>query len=323
VSRNKNQKIRRGAFTMTHINRIPDLLDAMVVSPSVAESCRRVGIDPRTHWNYLIRSRRGDPLLQNIVWHGVTANYEQHCQNAKVLAAAAIEQAALDRALNGVIVDVFFQGHRQYEMVEKEQFKGWSDRDMYDLGYEPEDRFEKVPVKQWLKPSDQLVIKVLESWHRKYRPHQQVDVNYGGVLRLERADERTTKTIEAKPLLEDDTDVEQRGGRLALGRPAKSSEEMDAWNKAGEFKAQPVTFVDAEGNRTERVAAPDPLLPQPGDSEPLRSMKEKPRPGAADDVRSKNPAPTPPANPRQQSTAGDGRERIGYGKVAPGGYSVP
>jgi len=140
------------------------------------------------------------------------------------------------------------------------------------------------------------------------------------VLRLERADEPSTKVVDEKPLLEDDTDVEQQGGHLALGRPAKSSEEMDAWNKAGEFKAQPVTFVNAEGNRTERVAAPDPLLSQAGSSKPIRSIKEKARPGATDDVGSKNPAPTPPANPRQQSTAGDGRERIGYGKVAPGGY---
>jgi hypothetical protein len=88
---------------------------------------------------------------------------------------------------------------------------------------------------------------MLESWHNRYRPHQQVDVNYGGVLRLERADERMPKTIEHKPLFDDQEDVEQRGGHLALGRPAKDSAEMDKWNAAGELKPQPVTFVDAEG----------------------------------------------------------------------------
>jgi integrase len=36
----------------------------------------------------------------------------------------------------------------------------------------------------------------------------------------------------------------QRGGHLALGRPAKDSAEMEKWNAAGEFKPEPVTFVD-------------------------------------------------------------------------------
>ena len=195
--------------------------------------------------------------------------------------------------------------------------------------YGQRDRFKRdehgnrVQVKQWLKPSEQLAIKMLESWHKKYRPHQQVDVNYGGVLRLERADERTAPQVKViEHFVEEDNETEQRGGHLALGRPAQSSEEMDKWNQSGEFKPQPVAFVDAEGNRTERVAASDPLLSQPGDSESVGGMKEKARSGIIHDVGSKNPTPTPPANPRQQSTASDGRERVGYGKVPPGGYRV-
>ena len=193
---------------------------------------------------------------------------------------------------------------------------------MVARGFDPSERYERKPVKQWLKPSDQLVIRMLEAWNKRYRPHQQVDVTYGGVLRLERDGERAAKTIDQKPIFDEDVETEQRGGHLALGRPAKDSAELDKWNAAGEFKPQPVTFVDAEGKRTERVAAPDPLLSQSGDSDPVRGMKEKARPGATDDVGSKNPTPTPPANTRQQSTAGDGRERTGYGKVPPGGYRV-
>ena len=152
--------------------------------------------------------------------------------------------------------------------------------------YGQRDRFKRdehgnrVQVKQWLKPSEQLAIKMLESWHKKYRPHQQVDVNYGGVLRLERADERTAPQVKViEHFVEEDNETEQRGGHLALGRPAQSSEEMDKWNQSGEFKPQPVAFVDAEGNRTERVAASDPLLSQPGDSESVGGMKEKARSG--------------------------------------------
>jgi hypothetical protein len=77
-------------------------------------------------------------------------------------------------------------------------------------------------------------------------------------------------------LLDDGHDVvEQRGGHLALGRPAKDSAEMDKWNAAGEFNPQPVAFVDAEGNRTVRVAALDPLLAQPDNSDLVRAPNPK------------------------------------------------
>ena len=87
---------------MSHYDKIPDLLANLVASPSIAEACRRTGMTPATHWNYLIRSKQGDPRFQEIEWHGVqSAVLATRGQYARVLAAAAIEQAALDRALNG------------------------------------------------------------------------------------------------------------------------------------------------------------------------------------------------------------------------------
>jgi len=301
------------------LDQIPALLDALVTTPSITEAARRCFMHPSTVHNYLVRSRLGDAQLQSIEWYGVTAPFHLHFANTKILAAAAIEQAALDRALNGVEVDVFYQGRRQYETVEKEEFKGVADEDMVARGFDPSERYERKAVKQWLKPSDQLVIRMLEAWNKRYRPHQQVDVNYGGVLRLERDGEGTAKTIDQKSIFDDDAETKRRGGHLALGRPATDSAELDKWNAAGEFKTQPVTFVDAEGNRTERVAAPDPLLSQP-DSESARGMKEAARPGVnkPGDVGPGKSIPT--SHARQQSTAGDGRERTGYGNVAPGGY---
>jgi hypothetical protein len=304
---------------MSHYDRITDLLDALVTSPSVAEAARRCSMTPQTFWNYLLRSKRGDPLFQEIEWHGVTCSFDQHVQNAKVLAAAAIEQSALDRALNGSWVPSYYQGAPVWQ--ENDTFVGWSDKEMEALGYDPKrDRFvweigpdgkqRRKQVQAWLKPSEQLAIKMLESWHKRYRPHQQVDVNYGGVLRLERSDERTAmKTIEQKPLFDEQDDAEQRGGHLALGRPAKDSAEMDKWNAAGEFKPTPVTFVDAEANRTERVAAPDPLLSQPQAPAPIDGRGDK---------------PVKPVNSRTQETRdlpADGAGPL-RSRPLPGGYRV-
>ncbi len=161
---------------MSHYDKIPDLLANLVASPSIAEACRRTGMTPATHWNYLIRSKQGDPLFQEIEWHGVKAPYWQHVANTRVLAAAAIEQAALDRALNGCWVPSYFKGEPVFET--NEQFLGWTDEEMRALDYDPvRDRFvwegdppRRKQVMVWLKPSEQLAIRMLESWHKRYRP---------------------------------------------------------------------------------------------------------------------------------------------------------
>ena len=110
--------------------------------------------------------------------------------------------------------------------------------------------YETKPTKQWLKPSDALVIKMLESWNRKrYGAHQTVDVNYGGVLRLEK--DQTPKPVieQAAQVFEDEeAESEQRGGgHLALAAPAKSSEDFEERAASGEFDQAPVTFRDADG----------------------------------------------------------------------------
>jgi hypothetical protein len=58
--------------------------------------------------------------------------------------------------------------------------RGWSDKEMEAGGFDPKrDRFvweigpdgkqRRKQVQVWLKPSEQLAIKMLESWHKRYR----------------------------------------------------------------------------------------------------------------------------------------------------------
>jgi hypothetical protein len=233
------------------LDRIVPLLDAMVTTPEISVAARRVGLGVATVFRYLVRSRMGDPALQEIEWMGVAAPFHIHVtQNARALTAQAIQSSAMDRALNGVWVDVFYQGQRQYERVLKREYEGFTNAELDEFGHNVDDCYEMRPVKQWLKPSDALTIKMMESWDRRYAPHQTIDVQYGGVLRIERPNEQTTKTIEAKPIFDDSNDAEKQGGVLALARPAKSSEEMDAWAKQGDFKPRPVKFVRADGSTT-------------------------------------------------------------------------
>ncbi len=175
-----------------------------------------------------------------------------------------------------------------------------------------DEAYETKPTKQWLKPSDALTLRMLEAHNKKYRAHQQIDVNYGGVLRLERPEERTTKTIDATPQVfeEDAEETEQRDAHLALARPAKSSEELDKWAAAGEFNPQPVKFTNSRGEEMvleaeRKQVADDPLLKHPRCYDALTGRK-----------------PAPPPTPVGKATQPLDGAGIGRGTVPPGGFKV-
>ena len=240
------------------LNLLPAFLDALITTPSIATAAQRVGIGASTIMRYLVRSRMGDPELQEVEWMGVTASFHQHATvNARALTAQLVQGAALDRALNGHMADVFYQGVRQTERVLKPEYQGKSDDELaLIVGPDWEKEcYEVRPTMQHMKPSDALVLRVMEAFDKRYKPSQTIDVVYGGTLRLERPGEQTVKVIEHKPVFEDAVETEQRGGHLALARPAKDAAELDQWNKEGQFKPSPVAFVDADGKRTVLEAA--------------------------------------------------------------------
>jgi hypothetical protein len=237
---------------MAHFDRITDLLDNLLTC-SMAEASRRVGIDPRTPWRWLVQSRLGKAELQEVEFCGVIAPFHVHySQNVPALTAQQIQQTALERARDGVLTDVFFQGVRMFERVLKPEYADTPEDELWLIGPDWEKVcYERVATKQWLKPSDALVLKMLESWNRKrYGAHQTIDVQYGGVLRLEK--DQTTK-----PVIERTSDVfeeipdeaERQGGmHLALAAPAKSSADFEERAASGEFDQATVTFRDADGN---------------------------------------------------------------------------
>ena len=239
---------------MSRYEKIPELLDNLL-SASMAESARRVGISPSLPWKWLVQSRLGKPELQEIEFCGVIAPFHVHYgTNVPALTAQQIQQTALERARDGVMTDVFFQGVRMFEDVLRPEFEGKTDDDlMFEVG--PNYKticYERVPTKQWLKPSDALVVKMLEAWNRKrYGAHQTIDVQYGGVLRLEK--DQTNKpaiaqTVDAVFEEVPDEEEQQRGGHLALAAPAKSSADFEERAASGEFDQAVVTFRDADGN---------------------------------------------------------------------------
>jgi hypothetical protein len=287
---------------MSHYEKIPQLLESLITC-SAAEACRRAGITPQTWWNYVVRSKLGEERFQKIEFCTVVAPLHIHYANAKTLAAQQIEQNAIERARDGCLVDVFFQGVRQFEKVLKPQY---ADCDADDLeiifGEDTSNAYEMKPTKQWLKPSDALTIKMLEAHNPKYQPHQNISVGYSGVLRLERPEEQS-KTIEATPQVFEDAVVtdEQKPPQLALTRPAKDSAEMNKWEAAGEFKPAPVVFQNAKGDRTELKAELRGLVDEPAVHNPRAYLAPT----------LQKPAPVPSYGP--PGRVGDAVERTGLG----------
>ncbi len=337
---NQNAKTEN---VMSHYDKIPQLLDNLITC-SMAEAARRCGMTPQTAWNYIVRSKLGEPKLQEIEFCSVVAPFQVQYQNAKTLAAQQIEQNAIERARDGCWVDVFYQGVRMFERLKKPEYAEYDD-EMIELilGKDRIDEaYELKPTKQWLKPSDALVIKVLESWNKKYRSHQQIDVNYGGVLRLEKPGEQTPKTIEhnaSEVFEEDHADTEQRGGHLALAAPGTSR---------GASVSVPVGFVSATGERKElradiaelkrqaeepkrngpahcqhetavEVFKPD-ATEQPDDQPiptPADPLTRHPRAYWAPGATPKPRDPGLPRPPQPLNSAG-----LGPGRVPPGGFKV-
>jgi hypothetical protein len=335
---------------MSHFDRASRLLDELLCG-SMAEAARRVGISPSLPFKWVVQSKLGHPELQAIEFCGVVAPFHVHYgQNVPALAAQQVQQTALERARDGVLTDVFFQGVRMFERTLKPEYTGKSDDDLrFEIGPDFErECYETKPTKQWLKPSDALVIKMLEAWNRKrYGSHQTIDVNYGGVLRLEKdnPDKTTPKVIEAAALEVFEAEPEaqeaegQRGAHLALAPPAKSSADFEARAAAGEFDQAPVAFLDANGQATTlrpdieelrqqaaelRRNGPVHKRPEgrvqifkPEDEPRIEPQKPEPIPQTVADHPRAYSVPKPqaprPVAPYTGGTMGDGREGVGPG----------
>lgn len=303
-------------------SKIPELLDNLV-DCSMSEACRRVGMSRQTFWSYMVRCSKGDPEFQAITWNGVVAPLTTHYNNTKAIAAVQIERSAIEHARDGFEQDVFFQGQRMTERVLRPEYmEHEGDEDMLELIAGPNWKdvcFKTVPAKSRQKPSDALVIKMLEShMPKKYGSHQTVDVRLGGVLRLDQQQQAAPKEVEAQPVSFEDAvvdegqQVERRGGYLALATPAKTSDEFEARAAAGEFDHVEVEVEAADGTTTIMSAAE--LEPPPAVEKPLNyadPVMRNPRAYMAS-TGAKPPQPRPNYT-KGEAMVGTGKEGIGMG----------
>ena len=239
----------------THEN-LRIVLDNLVIDPNVSNAARKIGCSTMTLYRWLKLSRDGTPEFQNLEWCQEVGSFHQFFEYAVRAQINSIEQTAKSHAL-GFDEVVTFQGRVSYEIDPK--LVGESDDpDVLEMLFGVRDKFLRdengavIPLTVRRKPSDALVIKMLSSHKSEiYGEKSRVDINMrvGGVLRLQRPGEMPVKTLEQQSdgsFGLDDTgaaDEVDTTSMLALGRPAETSEEFQAWSDAGEFAAAPVVIA--------------------------------------------------------------------------------
>lgn len=314
------------------------VLDSLTNNPKVSVAARRVSVSTMTVYRWLKLSADGAPEFQNISWCGEVGSFHQFFEYAQRAFINTIEQTAKHNA-TGFDEVVTHDGEIQYQVDPK--LVGLDDETMTMLGYA--DKYLRIdgkvqPLTVKRKPSDALVLRMLAAHKPEiYGEHStlSVNMNVGGVLRLQRPDEMT-KTIEHQAgetfaldaAVTDDDKAAKTSTMLALGRPARTSAEFDKWNANKEFAAAPVTFVAADGTRTVTKAE----LPLTGDK-PLTTLQQdlvrraeqppaQPQPRAVMMTHDSNPVQAAALAPVASRPSYEPPEGIGHSKPAPGGYKV-
>jgi hypothetical protein len=339
---NRNPNPKRNS----KLHRIPKLLENLILIPSISGACKATKISTVTFFNWGVRSRNGDPALQDVEFLGVRGPFHIMVQNAATLSAQMIEAEARERAHVGSSVQVVFQGQPQFLLRDPKVIAGMKELGVFEEGdeWERDALGERVPVMQHIAAPASLVEKMLSAhFPKRYGQHATLDVLHGGVLRLEPAapvapvaqiEDMTFEDVDDKP--------ERSGGYLAVAPPATDSADFEARAAAGEFDAEPVLFTQNDGQTVTRMAEPDPLLakadqiarlqPKPDDRPDVRALKlvaiarleaapaagARPAPGAAG-VRLPPAAPAPakpvalaqPATERWRE-----KDNIGHGPTA-------
>ena len=89
---------------------LPAFLDALVTTPTISVAAQRVGLSASSVMRYLVRSRLGDPALQEIEWMTVRAPFHQHVtMNARALPLSLCRVPRRSRAQRSY-QGVFYQG---------------------------------------------------------------------------------------------------------------------------------------------------------------------------------------------------------------------
>jgi hypothetical protein len=247
------------------------ICDRLVAHPFLKPAARAAGINPSTLFAWLEKSR-SNPSSLSFMWSEVEAPFHQHVAAAMRMSVLLIESNAREMALNGFDEVVTFQGQVQYERDSR--YIGVDDATLVQLGldrpsvdyhrYRRDADGNAIPLKVKRKPSDALVTMVLRAHFRKlYGEHKSVSIG-GGVLVIGTSPAATApKTTESKPPeYVDMTPIEasqeeeaRRGGFMVVTAPAKTSAELEEYERRLLACPVDIEFVESEDGESESADA--------------------------------------------------------------------
>lgn len=160
-----------------------DYLDNLGKTGTRAGAARGTGLDAMTPWRWSQASIRAaavapdEPSIYRFTYRDVDGWFHEHAKAVVKAQIVAIQNAALDRALNGSTTVAMVNGQIVYALnpdfeETSETRKIETDRDLVMLGYEPrylrDENFKKVPSLIHSAPSNDLTVSVLASFSKRW-----------------------------------------------------------------------------------------------------------------------------------------------------------
>lgn len=241
-------------------------LDNLAKDGKRAPASRAAGIDPTTAFRWLEASRRAaqtpdEPSPYLFEYRGETNWLHCHARSVTKATIVAIQNGALDRALNGTTTiatkdgQIVYQLNPEFEETEATR-KIETDRDLVMLGYEPrwvrDENFKKVPSVIVTPPSNEIALGVLAAFSKRFSKRATIEHNHnhqGGVAVQHSLASAPRKVLEQRrdlPMLEVIPDVvhEAVADMSGVLEPGSEEPEMQVAEPAPEI-AEPVAVAPA------------------------------------------------------------------------------
>jgi hypothetical protein len=224
------------------------LLNNLVLKPRLRQAAKKAGLHPVTLFNYLRRSRDGDPKYV-ISWMGRTAAFHIHADAARKLSIVALDASARDLAINGHDEPRYHDGEPVYKRDPKLVAEAL-DPDLWETLYAPRpitDTFERdedgALIQETIThpPNPALLVKMLASLAPDlYGERSEISITHSGHVWIEgdashgmpggpRRPEQIEHDFQESFGMVTKPDPKQRPTNvLAVPAPCKTAKEFDA-----------------------------------------------------------------------------------------------
>ena len=210
-------------------DKLREILNNLVLKPRLRQAATKAGLHPVTLFNYLRRSRDGDPKYV-IQWLGREAPFHIHADAARKLSIVTLDASARDLAINGHSEPRFHDGEPVYRRDPK-LVADALDPELWEMVHAPRsisDTFERDEDSALIQetithpPNPALLVKMLASLAPDlYGERSEININHTGHVWIEGDASRGMPGGPRRPQQIEHGDFQESFGMVTRPDPAK------------------------------------------------------------------------------------------------------